>query len=59
MTTIYLINLRLEFDTKTARNNQYTALKAQLAAAKESDAWLAGSITKDEYNKVEINQETV
>jgi len=44
--TIYLITLRLEFDTKTARNNQYTALKAALATAKQSDAWIAVALTR-------------
>lgn len=58
-TTIYLINLRLEFDTKAARNTQYTALKAALVTAKQSDAWLAGAITKDEYSQIENSQETV
>ena len=58
-TTVYLINLRLEFDTKAARNNQFASLKTQLANMKTTDAWVAGNIHKDEYQVAETVTDAV
>ena len=58
-TTVYLINLRLEFDSKTARNTQFAALKTQLANMKTTDAWVSGKISKDEYQVAESATDAV
>jgi hypothetical protein len=57
--TRYRIVANLEFDDSTKRDTVYTKIKTALANAKTTDAWVTGSIQKDEYTRPEVSQETV
>lgn len=59
MITKYNIQIMLEFENQTNRDNVYTKLKTALASAKVSDAWSYGVVSKDEYSKSEKSQESV
>lgn len=57
--TRYRITVALDFDSAARRDTVYDKIKAALANAKTSDAWVSGNINKDEYTRPEQSTETV
>lgn len=57
--TRYRITVALDFDSATKRDTIYDKIKTALANAKASDAWISGSINKDEYTRPDQSSETV
>ena len=57
--TRYRIMVSLDFDTAAKRDTVYDKMKVALANAKISDAWISGTITKDEYSRPDSSNESV